>query len=986
MKIKAYHKDLNSLHVNCEKPRAYFVPYESREKAIKHERNDSDYFTLLNGEWNFRFYKSFEDIEDDFLSKPFDETISVPKCWQTEVTRGYDAPLYSNLKYPFPLDPPFVPVDNPAGHYNRIFNLKLNKEKEYYINFEGVSSCFYLFVNSEFCGYSQVSHCTSEINITEKLVDGENRIDVVVVKWCDGSYLEDQDMFRLSGIFRDTYILERDKNCVKDIFIRTDVNDSLDRADITLDTDCEIRYELLDGSGKTVLTGSDKNFTIDNPVLWNSEQPYSYTLIVSCGNEFIPFNISLKRLEFKGNVAYFNGKPVKLLGVNRHDNNPDTGYYTSVEDMKKDLFIMKQANINTIRTSHYPNSPLFMELCEKYGFMMVDEADIETHGMGFEYKDTWDWFRWSKCSTDDEWEDAYVDRAQRLFERDKNFGNVIMWSLGNESGCGKNHRAMGKFIKSRDSRAIVHYENSHLEFKAVPVGENFSDISDVESRMYSSLEYTEEYAKSKWAKKPFFFCEYCCSMSTGDIHAHVDLIRKYPAIFGGCFWEFSDHAIRNKNGDFRYGGDFGDYPNDDICCVDGVVFPDRTLRPGFDDLKKAYEPVECKYEKGVLTVFNRNYFAPFKDADMKVSLKVCGNEIYSLDFTDFEIAPQDSLDFKVDADVSSSDCAFLDVTFTLSKDMHWADKGFEIAFAQFDLSSKETDIPVISAGIPEYTESSRYISVSSGDTEYVFDKPYGVISDIKVKGKKVNKAPISINIRKAPGNNELGRYNECKSASMECAVMIVHSTEVIPCDNSLDIVCNVTYGGASVVPVLSGKMIYKFYGDACVDVVFDGETRKLLEEMNLRLPKFGFELPLDRSFRDFTYFGKGPNEAYPERHKGQRYGKFTTDVDSNFVPYIFPMENGAHFGTRYAEITNGEATLTFRPVTESTFIFNAAKYDSATLEMTKHNDELPESDATHICLDYRMDLRGGRGIYETLEPERKWDFGKFTFGVRIKAQ
>ena len=419
MKIKAYHKDLGSLHVGCEKPRAYYIPYQSEEAALEGGRENSSYFMSLCGEWNFKFYNSFEDIDADFLKAEFNNSISVPKCWQVDLEKGYDVPLYSNLFYPFPLDPPHVPDENPAGHYNRKFSLEKKAGKKYFINFEGVSSCFYLYINGEFAAYSQVSHNTTEVDITDKLADGENVIDVVVVKWCDGSYLEDQDMFRLSGIFREVYILERSENAIKDIYLKTELNEALDSA--TLSADAEAAYKLLAPNGEIAAQGSGKiEITLENPVLWSSEKPELYTLILECAGEYIPFKIGFKRIEFRGNVAYVNNQPIKLYGVNRHDSNPETGYYCDMEHMLRDIHIIKQGNCNTVRTSHYPNDPRFLELCDEYGLMVVDEADIETHGMGFEYRDTWDWMRWSKLSTDDEWEPAYVDRAERLFERDKN--------------------------------------------------------------------------------------------------------------------------------------------------------------------------------------------------------------------------------------------------------------------------------------------------------------------------------------------------------------------------------------------------------------------------------------------------------------------------------------------------------------------------------------------------------------------------------------
>ena len=983
MNITPYHKSLSSLHIGCEEPRAYYIPYGSEISALENKRENSKFYTNLNGEWNFKFYKSFEDVDDDFLSRNSEDKISVPSCWQLDLDKGYDVPLYSNLWYPFPIDPPFVPADNPCGHYSRNFEIAKKENKRYYINFEGVSSGFYLFINNIFKGYSQVSHCISEFDITDLLNGGSNKIDVLCVKWCTGSYLEDQDMFRLSGIFRDVYILERSPKSIKDIYIKRFFNDNLDEAKIKIETNIIPEYSLYDPKGNLIDKNTGYELSINSPALWSSESPNLYTLILKFDDEYIPFPLALCKTEIRGNVAYFNNKPIKLLGINRHDSNPKTGYYTDYEHMKNDLMLLKRANVNTIRTSHYPNSPLFIELCEKYGFMLVNEADIETHGMGFEYKDTWDWFRWSKLSTDDEWEESYVDRAKRLFERDKNHGCIIMWSLGNESGAGKNHRAMRKYIKSRDNNAIVHYENSHLEFKAVPEGENFSDISDVESRMYSSLEYTEEYAKNKNSKKPFFFCEFACSMSTGDIHAHADLIRKYPTIFGGCFWELTDHAVDIGNKKYRYGGDFGDFPNNSVCCIDGIVFPDRSLRPGYDDLKKAYEPFECAFKNNILTVKNRRYFTSLDDMYLRAEIEIDGNVISSQIFS-CDIAPQGTKEYKISFDIQKSDCAFLNVYLCQKNKTEWAEKDYICGLVQFDISSCEIKAETHPNNLPEYKNEGRYITINSKGIIYTFDKPYGRIISCIFDGKEMLSAPITTEIWKAPGYNEIDRAKDLRSAAMESAITNVRNCEIFEKSDHLEIVCHAVIGGPAVVPVLEGNFIYKFYSDGTVNIGFDGEIRDLLKEMNLRLPRFGFCVSMPKEFNKMVYFGKGPNEAYADRHKAQRYGKFKTDTRSNFVPYIKPIENGAHFGTRWAKVTNGNTGFEFKPVSEKAFLFNASHFTPHQLEECKHNDELIENDKTFVYLDYKMDIRGGRGVYEDLEPERKWNFGKIFFEISMK--
>ncbi|MBQ5824723.1 MAG: DUF4981 domain-containing protein, partial [Clostridia bacterium] len=832
MQFRAYHKDLESLHVGCEAPRAYFVPFTNEADAISLDRNGSDRFLNLCGEWDFRFYNSFEDIEEDFLEQSFSETIPVPLCWQMLLDRGYDVPLYSNLKYPFQLDPPHVPDENPCGHYCRSFVLPKNFSEKVYINFEGVSSGFYLFVNKQFVGYSQVSRCTSEFDITDKLVNGENRIDVLVVKWCDGSYLEDQDCFRLSGIFREVYLLSRDSNCVRDFYARVDVNESLDSASVTVETElygqADVTYKLLSPAGEELYCGNDNFITVDAPVLWNAENPTMYTLLIFAGNEVIAQKLGLKRLEIKGSVVYLNGKAVKLWGINRHDSSPTGGYTASMDEMREDLYILKRASCNCIRTSHYPNDPRFVGLCDELGFMLVDEADIETHGMGFEYRDTWDWMRWSMLSTLDEWEPAYVDRAARLFERDKNHVCVVMWSLGNESGCGKNHRAMGKYIKSRESRAIIHYENSHLEFKAVPEGENFADISDVESRMYAELDYTENYLKNNPAK-PFYFCEYVCAYSIGNIFGHIRLADKYDSLFGMCIWEMNDHAIAVKNGDktgYRYGGDFGDYPNDEDCCIDGLVFADRQLRPGYFDMKRAYQPFTASYANGAVTIFNKRFFTSLNDMALVWSIVCDGVEIKNGKVESLDIAARESAEIKLFERENLKGNCLLNLSFVSKNDEVWAEKGYEIGFEQFELSTAVCGCAVIGSGL-EVEEGRRYLTVKTATSTLIFDKSYGALKKMIQNGKNVLAEPVCIETWFAHWKNLTGEAIEGRSAGLDRITQKTYSCTVEKGEYNVKVICDVSIGGPSVIPVLKGKLTYSVAVDGAVNISFVGDKNPL---------------------------------------------------------------------------------------------------------------------------------------------------------------
>ncbi len=462
MEFKPYHKSLDVLHSGTEKPRAYFIPYDNLEDALSGDRNKSHYLTNLCGQWDFKYYSTFEDVDilpdnEDFKRFAFSK-VNVPGCIQLYDIDGVDAPLYSNLMYPFSVDPPHVPEDNPCAFFVREFELSDElAQRENIITFEGVSSCFYLWINDSFAGYSQVSHSTSEFNITPYIRSGKNRICVLVVKWCDGSYLEDQDYFRLSGIFREVYILSRSKSYLKDVYIKQNVTEDLSNCTLTIDClingSSPVLYGLADPAGNIIRQGESEapvfNIDIDKPILWNDEKPYVYFLFLTVDDEIIPFQLALRRIEIKDKKLLFNNKAIKLKGINRHDMSPVNGYAVTLDEMKQDLILMKKANVNAIRTSHYPNDPRFYDLAEALGFYFIDETDIETHGMGYNTSSDWDWTRWSMLSTIPEWKEAYVDRAARLFERDKNKGSVLMWSLGNESGCGVNHRAMREYIKSK---------------------------------------------------------------------------------------------------------------------------------------------------------------------------------------------------------------------------------------------------------------------------------------------------------------------------------------------------------------------------------------------------------------------------------------------------------------------------------------------------------------------------------------------------------
>ena len=757
--IYDYHKDLSTLHIGCEKPHAYFIPHTDKEAALTLPRDYSDRFKTLIGKWDFRFFTSVTELAGCEISDvEFFEKIDVPMSWQNCIDRDYDTPQYTNVRYPFPKNAPHVPEMNPAGLYSREFTVTENflDGRDVMLNFEGVDSCFYLFINGEFVGYSQVSHMTSEFNVTKFLHTGKNSIKVLVLKWCDGSYLEDQDMFRASGIFREVYLLSRERERIEDIFVKCDLTDDFKTAALTAELvtnkKAKIAYTLLDKAGKAVLAGECEQDgkadiclgELKEPHLWSDESPYLYSLLLECSGEYIKIPVGIRRIEVRGRVVLLNGKNIKARGVNRHDSHPYLGHATPAEHMKRDIMIMKAHNVNTVRTSHYPNDPRFLELCNEYGLYVIDEADMETHGYGT--------YRYDNLPTvDPAWLPAYLDRAERMLERDKNQPSVIIWSVGNEAGCGENLIAMGRYYKARDPRRLVHDENhsrmareSEMEREnpgsssagAIPEGvrtEHYRDHTDIESRMYPSpTEIEETYLKNDKITRPFFLCEYCHAMGNGpgDLAEYQRLIDGYDSFFGGCIWEFLDHSVatgdmRYQNPKFVYGGDFGEFPHDAEFCVDGLVYPDRRPHTGLLEAKEAFRPFAIDYKDGALTVKSKRRFESLCDLALVYTFERFGKVIKSGRLTSLDVEPMDEKTFSLELPELSG-YTTLNISVRQNTATPWADAGYEIGAEQFVLSDEKLDVkPQLDT--VEIAESPANYTVTFGETEVKIGKMSGLI-------------------------------------------------------------------------------------------------------------------------------------------------------------------------------------------------------------------------------------------------------------------
>ncbi len=920
-----FHRDHRTLHVNCLPPRAYYIPYESAEKAKAGKREDSAFFRSLCGEWGFEWFKNerlLPDLSDTgFIPK---DTLPVPSCWQTFLGRGYDVPNYTNITYPFPVDPPNVPEDDPCGLYCRKFECRPDG-KRVYIVFEGVDSCFYLFINGRFAAYSQVSHCTSEIDITGLVKDGENDIKVLVFKWCDGSYLEDQDKFRLSGIFREVYLLYREQDHAGDIFVKPELSDDLSTGSVKIECSAPFEASLWTPEGESVPLENIRNVR-----LWSDEIPDLYKLVIKSGGEYIPFDIGFRKILVDSRRVLINGKAVKAKGVNRHDSHPVKGYAVSMADMEIDLKIMKAHNINMVRTSHYPNDPRFLELCDRYGLYVCDEADIETHGMQLAGN-------WDRFTDDPEWEEDYMDRARRLLERDKNHASVIMWSVGNESGIGCNHESMAWYFATRDGTRLIHSEDgTRRRAQYIHTDPEKADCRyvTIDSRMYPSVdEIKRDYLDDDNSRKPFFLCEYSHAMGNGpgDLYDYWRLAYSDERFFGGCVWEFCDHSVMDQNGHYTYGGDFGDAPNDAEFCVDGLVYPDRTPHTGLLEYRNVIKPFAASFKDGVLKIKSLRYFKPLSDTYAVWQITDSGRKITSGIIPSLDIAPQETGEYVLDNSDIAGDKVYLTLTVKDRADGH------EVGFEQFYLAP-EKRVPV------EFTPS-RFKETETGFVrgDMVIDKK----TAMPVIPESVS--PARLTVWRAPTDNDRYIKHSWIDAGYRDARTVITRPLAQNEDGTLG--CGFALGDGERT-VLTGSITYTPYMEGVKVTVSACKTASLPA-----LPRFGFEFAIDKKFSDAVYFGMGPYESYADKRRASRMGLFDTTAEKNFEHYIRPQENMAHADTEYLEIGDGENVAVFMQ-TEKPFSFDFNEYGSAAMTEARHDHELVKPGYNVLNIDYRQDAIG----------------------------
>lgn len=981
MQIPGYFEDMNYLHVNTEPDRAYYIP-ASGKGCYFLDREKSDRFLLLSGSWQFQYFESVYDLPQEFWKEGAGKgkEVQVPAVWQSY---GVDGNQYINTRYPFPFDPPYVPRENPCGLYERSFEYKCCLDApEAFLNFEGVDSCFYVWINGIFVGYSQVSHSTSEFHITRYLKEGENRLTVLVLKWCDGSYLEDQDKLRMSGIFRDVYVLRRPKEAVRDYFIRPYIREN--GAEVCMELSFygnsrpDGRIRVLDPEGKAVWEQSwnetaDRDqirFYLENCRLWTAETPWLYTVEIQTEKEWITDRFGIREISVENGVLFINKTPVKFHGVNRHDSDPVTGYAISRQQMERDLKLMKEHNVNAVRTSHYPNSPQYYHLFDEMGFYVMDEADNESHGTDKVFKKVDDWDthvkKWNRPIADNPaYTEAVLDRTRRCVERDKNHASVLMWSMGNESAYGCAFEAAMAWTKERDDTRLCHYEGARY----VPDVKkyDFSNM-DLYSRMYPDQEeiirYFEEPESRTFSENlPFMMCEYAHAMGNGpgDLEDYFELIHRYDGMCGGFIWEWCDHAVKTEAG-FLYGGDFGEELHDGNFCVDGLVSPDRIPHPGLREFKNVYRPARIQsvdWETGAVVLKNYMDFMDLKDyvylkweavQDGMVMEETIQKELPS-------IPPHACGTVHYTGKLPKNGRCFLRVRYLLKAPVPGLNGSWELGFEEAERPKEGSEairrteerncLPSAASGTLAVEQTERLITVTGADFTYVYDTFLGAFSGIRKGEQEYLTRPMEYNIWRAPTDNDRRIRLEWQRAGYDRIRVRTYATEVhLREDGSAELVTELSLSAVHIQRILNIKASWLIHTDGSIRVKLD--VKKDMEFPFL--PRFGLRLFLDKGLDRVRYCGMGPEESYPDKHRASWHGIFEGEVRTMHRPYLKPQEYGAHWDCSWCELA-GE-TMGIKAASEEGFMFQACTYTQEELSGKAHDFELKEADCVVLCLDH----------------------------------
>ena len=981
-RLSDYIENPAMLQENREAPRATLIPTPDIDGARLAQREFNPFYKSLNGSWNFLYFEDGRYPEALFggecdLTEYAWDTMDVPGCWQMY---GFGLPQYTNVCYPIPLDPPHVPDENPVGVYFRDFDISAEQLKNrIYLNFDGVNGAYFVFVNGQYVGFSKVTHMPSEFDITPYCVEGANLLTVRVHKWSDATYLEDQDFWRLSGIFRDVYLLTVPLNHIRNIIARPTLVNNFKDGEMSVEAEilgkgATLEYELyFDGalvSSKKATSGK-ASFKLKNVKAWTAETPYRYELIAKLfkGGALIEVQrlmVGFKTVQIKKDGLFVNGVSVKLKGVNRHDTHFRLGHVTPMDSLVRDVTEMKQMNINTVRTSHYPNDPRWLDLCDEYGLYVIDETDLECHGAYFAVWQGPDKTMFYDFAKEPDWKAAFCDRAERMVKRDINHPAIIMWSLGNESYIGENHEAMYALIRAFDPSLPIHYENDH---------ENHT-CSDLVSLMYPSIEFLKNEGKKTDEERPFFMCEYAHAMGLGpgSLPEYWDTIYSSPRLIGGCVWEWVDHGMEiiTEEGEsfYAYGGDFGDYPNDNNFCVDALNYPNRTPHTGLWALKQAIEPIKFRFEDGKLLCENRYDFisTDYLDASARIlcdGVSVCGCR---LDIKG--IAPHGVKEIKLPLKTPEKGENLLDIRVKFAIDTPFCEAGHELAHSQLSLPSN-AEIKYLPA------ESMPRLFVDDENTVYgdsfevKFDEAIGRLTGWTKDGNVLLDGGFKENFYRAPTDNDHVQKNKWKLLQLHKSLAKKKSFELEQLSPSVVRARAVhTHAGYNIIPLFETETLWTVYGNGDIRTEI---TFKPLRNNDVYLPRIGIQAVIPGAYEHLTWYGRGPIESYPDLKQAARVGTWRMDVSDTHEPYVRPQENGAHADTRCVALTDdlgfGLMIINEKAAGDG-FSFTAHDYTDEALDKAQHTNELEYSDDITLSIDY---LQGGIGSNSCgPEPEEKY--------------
>lgn len=993
-----YHQDPTVLHLGTLAPHNDFIPFAPDQDPFAFRQTSARYHSL-NGVWQFLYYDDPRRMDPDpearFAAGDCD-TMPVPACWQLH---GYDAPQYINTRYPFPYDPPYVPDADPTGVYHRTFSLDKQAGRRYHLVFDGVDSCFYLWVNGKFAGYSQVSHTTSEFDVTDLLTHGENDLTVAVLKWCDGSYLECQDKWRLSGIFRDVYLLERAENGLRSYTV-----DALPAADLrsavvslTLDSGADGIVALYDPQGRLLqeqpfCAGENARvrFALDAPVLWSAESPALYRLVLTAQDEVVGEEVGIRRAEVQNGVFLLNGRPIKMKGVNRHDFSETEGATVTMEEMERDLQLMKQLNVNTIRTSHYPNCPDFLRLCDRYGFYLIDEADLESHGSiaGYDLRVDGRSFRQGMAGlvSHPEYRQPILDRVQRLVLRDRNRPCVLLWSLGNESGYSAAMRDAALWVKQTDPSRPVHYEASWITLPDADV----EDVCDVMSRMYFSLEDTREYLYTEQARRPLFLCEYSHAMGNGpgDLEDYWQIFYSDPHYMGGCVWEWNDHGIlRGVTPDGRkryaYGGDYGEAAHDGNYCIDGLVLPDRRLKPGAFEMKNVYRPLRVtSTPEGDFRIRNTLDFTSAEDAlDLVYEITADGRVLHRGTVPLTLAAGATTLVHIPETQDPPPDSYIRFITLRKGAESYGSvEEETVLGTEQFCLRPALPEAPHMpqGPGVRVTRDTPLELQIEGAGMRWVYDKTTALVRSACRNGQELLARPMTHCLFRAPIDNDMNLTAGWKDLFLDKLQAKIYRCTHTEERGTVQVHTRLALGSMIHRPVCRLDQTLTFYPDGSLGC----RMEVCADSLHTALPRFGVHFALTPDHDRVQYYGMGPFENYIDKHQASYMGRFHTTPEAMFTDYIRPQETGSHAHCREALLPGDKGTVCITG--EPEFSLQVLPYSAQALAAARHSDELQKTGLTEVYIDYRQHGIGSESCCTTLPPRYRFEEKNFSFAFRIK--